>query len=294
MLCMDIATHDALVALSLSSAELILLEELECYDPALKSVRDERQPVEYYFTCKAALMRYVARGGKDVSRVTYLDSDLFCFSNPAALATEFPGATVILTPHRFPAYLMAGREQYGRFNAGWVSASTDGEGIRFIEWWRERCLEWCKLIVVGDKFADQKYLNQVIGAFPHSLALPRIGVNAGPWNIANSRIEECGDMVLIDGQPLVFFHFHGFRRLIGKVFDSGLHEYRVSMSGELRKLIFEPYMTALFSAEEKLNRLPEWIRRDLTSRPVRKSLVDRLRHAKRACGVFASRTAMIG
>jgi hypothetical protein len=293
MLCLDSVTRDALATLSLAFVELIPLEELERYDPALRKVRDGRLPAEYYFTCKAVLMRYVALHDKGVDRVTYLDSDLFCFSDPTALATEFLGATAIVTPHRFPAHLRD-RERYGGFNAGWVSASTDGEGMRFIEWWRERCLEWCKLIVVDEKFADQKYLNQVIANFPHALANPRLGVNAGPWNIGDTRIEKNGDQVLIDGEPLIFFHFHGFRRLYGKMFDSGLLEYRVSLTSELRKLIYEPYLGGLLTAEESLKRLPEQIRRDIGSQVAGKSLIDRLRHAKRALAILASRTAMIG
>jgi hypothetical protein len=293
MLCLDSATRDALAALSLADADLILLEELESYDPALRKVRGARLPVEYYFTCKPALMRYIALHSKNVSRITYLDSDLFCFSDPTMLAAEFPRATVILTPHRFPAHLHD-REQYGLFNAGWVSASTDEEGIQFVEWWRERCLEWCELKVVGEKFADQKYLNQVADAFPHALALPHNGVNTGPWRLANIRIESCGDKVFVDGQPLIFYHFHGLRQIFGNWYDSGLHEYRVPLSSEIRKLIYEPYMIELRAAEERLQRLPEGITRNLASRRVRRGLVDSLRYARKILGVFMSRTAITG
>ena len=293
MLCLDSATRDALAALSLADAELILLEELESYDPALRNVRCERLPVEYYFTCKPALMRYIARHGKKVSRITYLDSDLFCFSDPTVLAVEFSQATVVLTPHRFPAYL-GNWEQYGRFNAGWVSTSTDEEGMQFVEWWRERCLEWCELKVVGEKFADQKYLNQVATAFPHALALPHSGVNTGPWRLAKVCIESCGDKVLVEGQPLIFYHFHGLRRIFGNWYDSGLYEYHVPLSSEIRKLIYEPYITELRAAEERLRRLPEGIRRNLESRRARRSMVDRLRYARKIFGVFKSHTAMTG
>ena len=293
MLCLDGATRDALAALALANAELILLEQLESYDPELRKVRGERLPAEYYFTCKPALMRYVALQSRKVSRITYLDSDLFCFSDPTILAAELSRATVVLTPHRFPAYLKDW-EQYGRFNAGWVSTSTDEEGMRFIEWWRERCLEWCKLKVDGEKFADQKYLNQVTREFPHALALPHNGVNTGPWRLANIRIESSGDKVLVEGQPLIFYHFHGLRRIFGNWYDSGLYEYHVPLSTQIRQLIYEPYMTELRAAEERLQRLPESIKRNLVSRRVRRSLADSFRYARKIAGVFRSRTAMTG
>ena len=293
MLCLDRATRDALAELSLADAELILLEELESYDPALGKVRAARTPAEYYFTCKPVLMRHIALHGKNVSRITYLDSDLFCFSDPKTLAAELASSTVVLTPHRFPPYLK-NWEQYGLFNAGWVSTSTDEEGMRFIEWWRERCLEWCEMTVVGEKFADQKYLDQVAGAFPHALALPHSGVNTGPWRLANIRIESSGDKVLVEGQPLIFYHFHGLRRIFGNWYDSGLCEYYVPLSSEIRKLIYQPYITELRVADERLQRLPESIRGNLASRRVRWSLVDGLRYARKIFRVFKSRTAMIG
>jgi len=166
--------------------------------------------------------------------------------------------------------------------------------MQFIEWWRTRCLEWCEFKVIGEKFADQKYLNQVAGAFPRALALPHNGVNTGPWRLANIRIESRGDKVLVEGQPLIFYHFHGLRRIFGNWYDSGLDEYRVSLSSDIRKLIYEPYLTELRVAEERLQRLPVAIRRNLASRRVRRSLVDRLRYARKIFGVFKNRTAMTG
>lgn len=292
LLCLDKATYDALGALSLDAAELVLIEELERYDPTLVRARIGRSPAEYYFTCKAALMRYVALSNKQISRITYLDSDLLCFADPTTLAADFSSATVILTPHRFPPHL-AEWEQYGRYNAGWVSTSTDEEGMQFIEWWRERCLEWCELKVVGEKFADQKYLDQVADAFPHSVVLPHSGVNAGPWRLADISIEYSDSKVLVEGYPLIFFHFHGLKQIFGKLYDSGLHEYRVPLSSAIRKFIYQPYLTELCAAEEKLRQIPAEIRQRLISTRGPRSFIDRLRYAKKLGGVFASRTLLV-
>lgn len=294
VLCLDELTRKALAALALPGVTLISLAELEGYDPHLHAVRSARLPAEYYFTCKSVLMRYILRH-HPADRLTYLDSDLLCFSDPLTLFDAFPAATVMLTPHRFPDYLKD-REQYGLFNAGWVSTTSDAEGLRFVEWWRDLCLEYCELKVFGEKFADQKYLNQVTGAFPHAVAVPHHGVNIGPWNLAVTRVESSGSRVLVDGDPLIFFHFHGVRHIVGNLYDTGLHEYRVDLKSPLRLAIYEPYMNALRGAEETLQMLPggTWRKPETAPRRVGSGLMGRLRYVKKIGGVLLSRTTISG
>lgn len=294
ILCLDQSTHKALSALALTAVTLVYLGDLETYDPQLAAVRGARLPAEYYFTCKSALMRYILQH-HGVTRLTYLDSDLLCFSNPLALFDAYPNATVMLTPHRFPEYLRD-REKYGLFNAGWVSTSADAEGRRFVDWWRDLCLEYCELKVSGENFADQRYLDRVTAAFPRAVALSHHGVNVGPWNLAAARIEGSGSGVRVDGDPLVFFHFHGVRRIAGKLYDSGLHEYRVDMRPRLREAIYGPYLAALRRAEDTLRTLPAeaWQEAKPVERRVGGGLMGRLRYVKKIGGVLLSRTAISG
>ncbi len=294
ILCLDEPTRKALAALALPAVTLISLAELETYDPRLLAVRSDRLPTEYYFTCKSVLMRYILQHHR-ADRLTYLDSDLLCFSNPLTLFEAFPAATVMLTPHRFPDYLRD-HEQYGLFNAGWVSTTSDAEGLRFVEWWRDRCLEYCELKVIGEKFADQKYLNQVTGIFPHAVALPHHGVNIGPWNLAATSVEDSKSGLLVDGDPLIFFHFHGVRHIVGRLYDTGLHEYHVDLTPRLRQALYEPYMSTLRSAEETLQMLPRgtWQKPQPAPRLVGSGLMGRLRYVKKIGGVLLSRTTISG
>ncbi len=81
--------------------------------------------MEYYFTSKSVLMNYVLEHFEGAARITYLDADLYYFDDPGLLEKEIEGSSVALTPHAFPRKL-AERERYGKFNAGWLSASADG------------------------------------------------------------------------------------------------------------------------------------------------------------------------
>jgi len=266
VLCLDAPTREALAALGLARAELIDIATLEAEDPDLARARRDRGVVEYYFTCKPVLLAHVLRDAT-VGRVEYLDSDMAFFSDPAPLERALAGSSVALSPHRFDA-ANAHLERCGRFNAGWVSVSGGDEGRRFVAWWRALCLEWCRLDVEPTRFGDQKYLDRVPGAFPAALAVSHPGVNLGPWNVGGSRIELTPQGVRVDGQALVFFHFHGTRRMLFNLHESGLYNYGVALTPAMRDGIYRPYLAELATCAKQLDTLPaevDPLRHELTA-----------------------------
>src|SRR6185295_10220260 len=101
VLCMD---HDAeilLDRLKIPNVVLIPLAELEKEDGQLADVKSTRSTVEYYFTSKASLLRYVLAINPECERVTYLDADLFFFSDPSELDSEIAESSVAVIEHRF-------------------------------------------------------------------------------------------------------------------------------------------------------------------------------------------------
>lgn len=262
VLCLDAPTRKALAALRLAHTELLDIAALEAWDPDLARARHDRGKVEYYFTCKPVLLAYALRDGA-AGRVDYLDSDIAFFSDPAPLERAIAASSVALSPHRFDA-ANAHLERYGRFNAGWVSVSGGDEGRRFVAWWRALCLEWCRMDVEPTRFGDQKYLDRVPGAFPAALAVSHPGVNLGPWNVGRSRIELTPQGVRVDEQLLVFFHFHGTRRMLFNLHESGLYNYGIALTPAIRDGIFRPYLTELAACAKQLDTLPAELRRELT------------------------------
>ena len=261
VLCLDAPTREALALLDLARTELVDIAALEAWDPELARARTDRTPVEYYFTCKPALLGYILREA-GVSRVDYLDSDIAFFSDPAPLEEEITSSSVALSPHRFDA-ANADRERYGRFNAGWVSVGASDEGRRFVAWWRALCLEWCRMDVEPTRFGDQKYLDRVPGLFPTALAVSHRGVNLGPWNVGGARIEPTAQGVTVDGRPLVLFHFHGTRRMLFNLHESGLYDYGVALTPAIRDAIYRPYVSELAACARALEALPPALRSNL-------------------------------
>ena len=191
----------------------------------------------------------------DSNRLSYLDSDLYFFSDAGAVEHECGDSSVALSPHRFAAS-SAGRRRFGEFNAGWLSVGRGPEALRFIDWWRDRCIEWCYLRVEDSRFGDQKYLDQVPALFTGAKIISHPGMNLGPWNIDPRRIAPSEGGVIIDGRPLVFFHFHSTRRMLFNLYDCGLYEYDVELTPAIRDRIYRPYLTELADCERQASVLP--------------------------------------
>lgn len=293
ILCLDAPTRDALAALSLPRVELLDLDVLESADAALRDARADRSPLEFYFTCKPALLGHLLHRDAGIERIEYLDADLGFFSDPAPLEAECAGSSVALSPHAFSARLAAQR-QYGEFNAGWVSVAADPEGLEFIAWWRERCLEWCRLEVEDTRFGDQKYLDRVPALFPRAHRVRHPGANLAPWNLDRRRVASTQAGPTVDGRPLVFFHFHGIKRMPLGFYESGLHEYGEALTPATRKGIYRPYVRELVACNRRIGELPSALRAPLQAErpsPTGESLARRLIRTARA---VARRSAVFG
>jgi hypothetical protein len=277
VLCLDAPTLLALTTLALPRTKLISLDALQRADPDLVPCRS-RKPAEFYFTCKPVLLRYLLARHEELSRLDYLDADLYFFSDPSAAEQEYAASPVALSPHRFDAR-NAERTRYGRFNAGWVSVTGEPQARRFVEWWRERCIEWCSLSVENERFADQKYLDQVPTLFAGTAAVSHPGVNLAPWNIGGCRVDALPGGVEIEGRPLVFFHFHGIKRMLFNVYETGLHDYGAMLTPAVKRGIYGPYVKELGACRRQLLELPRAVLGDLAPR-VRQSPMDLARSLK--------------
>ena len=122
-------------------------------------MRSQRSRVEFYFTSTPVLVRHCFAREAAAERMTYLDADLFFFGPASAVFAEQGDASVGIVPHRFLAHLAA-QSEHGTYNVAWVSFRRDADGLACLDWWRERCLEWCYDRVEDGRFADQGYLDE--------------------------------------------------------------------------------------------------------------------------------------
>lgn len=256
VLALDDFTAEALHVLGGPAIRVVPLAELERDDPALLAAKANRSLVEYYFTLSPCWPRWLLRTQPGLARVTYVDADMFFLANPAGVfsALDRAAASVLITGHRFPAWL-GHYERHGRFNVGLLSFANDPAGHGCLEEWRAQCLAWCHDRLEAGKYADQKYLDDWparLGA--HLLVLEHPGVNLAPWNWDGHRYDFGPDgAVAVDGQPVVLAHFARFRPLLGTWWwQSGQLDYGV-MPWRLRQALYGPYWRALAAARAELS-----------------------------------------
>lgn len=240
---MDRECYEDLARRQLANVCLIALEDFERNDAALLAVKPERSLTEYYFTCTPSLPLYIFRRFPEQNILTYLDADLFFVSDPAPLFDELGQGSIGIIEHRFPSELCH-LEMYGMYNVGWITFRRDEQGIACLEWWRERCIEWCYDRVEPGRFGDQKYLDRWPELFPGVRVLQHKGANVAPWNVSGYELTVRGGQIFVDDQPLIFYHFHGLSQIRPWLYNPRLSYYRLQMSDVLLK-VYEMYIQVL-------------------------------------------------
>jgi hypothetical protein len=160
----------------------------------------------------------------DCAQVLYFDPDMVLFSRVDDILERLSESNVVLTPHQtVPEKTKAAvidneitSLRMGVFNLGFIGVRNTAEGMRFAEWWAERCYYFCRAEVHYGLFTDQKWINFAPIFFEGVGILKSPRLNVATWNLTTRRME--GDRergFTVDGLPLGFYHFTGF--------DSGAH-----------------------------------------------------------------------
>jgi hypothetical protein len=251
VLCLSEECYRILVGLDLPGIVPVRLEDFEAADPDVAATRPIRSIVEYYFTCSPAWMLYVQAREQGAEWVTYLDGDLYFFTSPQSIYAELKDASVAIIPHRYAVNLER-RRSFGTYNVGWVGARNDQDGQAVIKWWRERCIEWCYDHVDSGRYADQGYLDSFSNISTRVKAIENIGANLAPWNIRNYRIGFRDGQVMIDANPLIFFHFQGLRKGLRWFIFNSHRIFGAPFSRKTRDHIYRPYVDELLAIEKTI------------------------------------------
>ncbi len=249
----DDLCYKTLKQLNLSCVTVISLNEFE--DPTLLKIKPGRTAGEYCWTCTPSTILYCIDSYK-LDNCTYIDADLYFFSDPAVLFDELGNASVMITDHRYtPGYDQSAT--YGKYCVQFITFKNDSNGLRVLNWWRDACIEWCYNRVEDNKFGDQKYLDNWTAMFEGVHELQHLGGGVAPWNIQQY------DTELINGKLIgkekatgvkfdfVFYHYHHYKYLVGKGCHLGYYEIDMKTVG----LIYGPYVAALQQADKTLKQI---------------------------------------
>ena len=226
----DLRSYNLLKKLNLISTTVISLDEFE--DEKLLEVKKERTTEEYCWTCTPSIIKYCIENF-NLDGCTYLDADLYFFSNPDILIEEMGSKSILLTKHRYtPIYDQS--FYCGVYNVQFLTFKNNKNGMKALNWWRENCIAWCYSRIENGKMGDQKYLDDWMSRFEDVHELEHLGGGVAPWNIQQYKLED-------KTFELVFYHFHAFKFLLNNKVELGNYKLRK----EDIKLLYKPYLIHL-------------------------------------------------
>lgn len=204
--CVDETSYSAINRMGLKNVTLIPLDVLE--DDGLRECRKNRNINEFCWTLKAPLVQYVLTN-YDIDYIIYCDADIFFFADPSPILQNWIGYYFYICTQRDNS---ESERVHGRFQAGFIGFKKHKEAFRILEWWRQRCIEWCfdDPQPESERWGDQKYLDKVPLQFVGIRIEYNIGINAAPWNIIlnnNYNIHNVDGKVYVENDILIFYHF---------------------------------------------------------------------------------------
>ncbi len=232
--------------LSLKNVTVISLKEFE--DAELLKIKSSRSKGEYCWTCTPSTVLYVLKNFS-VPSCTYVDADLYFFSDPKTLVDEMGEKLVSIISHRYTKDYDQS-EISGKYCVQFMTFRNSQEGLEVLKWWRDRCNEWCFAKAEDGKFGDQKYLDDWLTRFDSVCELQNLGGGVAPWNVQQYDFARDGEKVFgverssKNKFELIFFHFHGFKLLEkGKARLTG--KYKISRN--VREMIYKKYVHHFFA-----------------------------------------------
>lgn len=230
-------SYEMLIKLNLESVTTISLEEFE--DEELLKVKDDRSAGEYCWTCTPSTIKYcIDTYGLD--SCTYLDADLYFFSDPSVLIEDMNNKSVLITEHRYtPEYDQSATS--GIYCVQFMTFKNNTNGMKVLNWWRDACNEWCYARFEDGKFGDQKYLDDWINRFDGIHVLENLGGGVAPWNIQQYDLSD-------DNFKLIFYHFHNFKILEDEKIELGTYK----LNKNDINILYKPYIQHLENITKRL------------------------------------------
>jgi len=206
----DDAIKEKLLEMNLEHVTVISLSEFE--NEQLLEAKKNRSRGEYFWTCSSSSILYVLKK-YNVPSCTYIDADIFFFEDPSCLIEEMGEKDVLITSHRYSKKYAYKEMLAGRYCVQFVTIKNTQNGLKVLNWWVDKCVEWCYNRFDLNRFGDQKYLDYWPLVFDGVHELIHEGGGIAPWNADNYKYVNGQIENIHTNQrwPIIFYHFHGLK-----------------------------------------------------------------------------------
>ncbi len=213
VVCLDSASRIYLQSKNYPTRiRVIEISELNNIHGIFNSFLQTRSYAESIISIKPHLIEFYLDQLESEDYIIYFDADIFFFSSMLSLEQFSNGFEVLLSEHLFPR-IMAESAKFGKYNGGMIVFRKTVKSRQLLSRWKNQCTDWCKLELSEGRFADQKYLDD-LPEFAGVAVLRNPGVNNGQYYFKEKRrfrISRNEQGVVINGFPILSFHFHGIR-----------------------------------------------------------------------------------
>jgi len=263
--CFDDRSRDILKEMKMEHATVLHHSDIEKETEKLLELKKERSKAEYCWTCTPVIIAYVLEHFP-VENCTYIDADLYFFSDPQVLFDEIKdsGANIVITQHRFSDSLKDRRylKRSGKYCVEFNYFDQTENAKKALNWWKEKCFEWCYHLYEPERMGDQKYLEKFPVLFEKVHELQHLGGGTAPWNLAQYELVSGGERMDGNGSrkvllrekksgkefPLVFYHFQNIRYLS----DKKVNVNSCTHSKPLKRAVYLPYLRQIEQVRRKL------------------------------------------
>jgi|GEM_PF-6366252 len=211
--CYDKRSFEILTTLKLPHLTPIPIQDAQNWSGMSPDSFRDRSTVEFMFTMTPFVLRYT-RHIRPLKRMIYVDSDYYFYSSPNEIVGRTEICDLSFVEHGFPEkyqYLDA----HGKYNVGWNSFAPTRAATEAINSWCLRTAEWCYDKIEMDKYADQKYLDNLAQRC-HFLPVKTETMGLAEYNFfqydiqyTNSNNINRPPQITSNGKTIISWHHHG-------------------------------------------------------------------------------------
>ncbi len=183
-----------------------------------------REKVYFQYTCrelntavKPTFLQWLFQK-YDMEKLVYLDPDIEVFQPLHSVSKALDNASIVLTPHMLKPVddktVQPGEVdilRVGACNLGFIGLRRTSTTMDFLQWWESRLIHHCFEKPEEGLFFDQKWIDLVQSLFGDTHILRDETLNVAYWNLQERTVAFDGIQFTVNGKPLTFYHFSGFR-----------------------------------------------------------------------------------
>lgn len=200
--------------LSFLDCEILYVDQVEI--EGFEQMVSSYSIVELITAVKPFYFTSILKNHNDCDKIIYFDPDIMVLGSLDDIENKLDSNDIILTPH-FTSPItdkLLPTEKHvfntGVYNLGFLAVKRSKNTSGLLRWWEEKLRTECILDLSRGYFVDQLWMTLAPAYFDRVLVDKYPGYNMAHWNLHERFLTGTSNGYLVNGVPLVFYHFSHF------------------------------------------------------------------------------------